>query len=753
MSSEDFKSLIVTDPDLVDEGIDISGLRTTTDTSPYLLGNIPDYQGIQYSTLAPTKYTDLMRLYSQGLPTIDTSQPTTPAPPSGGGGGGGGTSPGTGGGGTTPAQPDSIGGFDPGVVPGPSGFIGLDPEYDLDPRDYVDDYTYSPFTTTPADTSITVEDFSKPFPDFLGRTGERVSYPGDQSGTIKALPTIGDYDDVTTVEGALSKVRPPGFPQDYSVTGALGVDPLEKNDILSGAVTQEDVDNPKGLLDKLGLKGFDPVEALVKTAINAAIGKPVTLFIDILKNLLPPQDPRQTAMSDFYKRDDIGRVAEGELMAGYNPVSGGFLNMITGGRLGEPTQYGLQEAYQDRIDTIENTLADKYKMTAAEIADVKAGSYTGDVDTELFDTLNKLEEEKEKEKGRLDLFSGDVDPSGEGTGDASIAEQIAEADRLGISGDIGVEGEDEGRFTTPTTTFTGVNSFKDIDTGVGEFGTPITTNITSNQIDEFDTTPTINLGPRGLDQDLSTLGDDLSASLGLDKKVNTMDDLDNLYADSGTIMSDATIVDDLPSSPTGTNRPGGNNRDDSPAPSAPTGTNRPGGNNRDDSPSSSPARGGGADMGTVSTGGPPSASPAENAQRAAIQDAARAGMTVNQAKASVGMPANLGDTGGGGGQSNAGKIVCTMMNESYGFGSFRNKIWMKFHKDLSPEYQKGYHKLFLPLVKLAKTNKVVKKVLEHIAVHSTIDMRQATRGKTHLLGRVYRKILLPLCYWVGKNAK
>jgi len=97
-----------------------------------------------------------------------------------------------------------------------------------------------------------------------------------------------------------------------------------------------------------------------------------------------------------------------------------------------------------------------------------------------------------------------------------------------------------------------------------------------------------------------------------------------------------------------------------------------------------------------------------------------------------------------------GKIVCTMMNESYGFGSFRNKIWMKFHKDLSPEYQKGYHKLFLPLIKIAKTNKIVKNILEHIAVHSTIDMRQSMRGKKHLLGRLYRKILLPLCYWAGK---
>jgi hypothetical protein len=105
------------------------------------------------------------------------------------------------------------------------------------------------------------------------------------------------------------------------------------------------------------------------------------------------------------------------------------------------------------------------------------------------------------------------------------------------------------------------------------------------------------------------------------------------------------------------------------------------------------------------------------------------------------------ETGGG------GKIVCTMMNKSYGFGSFRNKIWLRQSKDLAPEYQKGYHILFLPLVKIAKTNKTIKKVLEHIAVHRTIDIRQESRGKTHMLGRIYRKILEPICYWVGKYAK
>ena len=111
------------------------------------------------------------------------------------------------------------------------------------------------------------------------------------------------------------------------------------------------------------------------------------------------------------------------------------------------------------------------------------------------------------------------------------------------------------------------------------------------------------------------------------------------------------------------------------------------------------------------------------------------------------------DVADGGAETGGGKIVCTMMNESYGFGNFRNKIWLKQSKDLAPEYQKGYHILFLPLVRMAKTNKTIKKVLEHIAVHRTIDIRQESRGKTHILGRLYRKVLEPICYWVGKYAK
>ena len=124
----------------------------------------------------------------------------------------------------------------------------------------------------------------------------------------------------------------------------------------------------------------------------------------------------------------------------------------------------------------------------------------------------------------------------------------------------------------------------------------------------------------------------------------------------------------------------------------------------------------------------------------------------NPGKNSYGPHKGSDNSGSSGGSS--GKIVCTMMNNSYGFGSFRNKIWLKHSRDLPKEYEVGYHTIFLPLVKFAKgegkLNKVVKKTLEHIAKHRTYDLKQEMKGKTHLLGRAYRKVLEPICYIVGK---
>ena len=100
------------------------------------------------------------------------------------------------------------------------------------------------------------------------------------------------------------------------------------------------------------------------------------------------------------------------------------------------------------------------------------------------------------------------------------------------------------------------------------------------------------------------------------------------------------------------------------------------------------------------------------------------------------------------------KIVCTAMNNAYGFGSYRQAIWLSYSKDyLTKEHEIGYHTLFLPLVDLAynKNNKFVRTVLEHIARHRTADLRASMQNKKrNTLGRIYRCVLEPLVYTIGK---
>ncbi len=109
--------------------------------------------------------------------------------------------------------------------------------------------------------------------------------------------------------------------------------------------------------------------------------------------------------------------------------------------------------------------------------------------------------------------------------------------------------------------------------------------------------------------------------------------------------------------------------------------------------------------------------------------------------------------------SGGGKIVCTAMNHAYGFGSFRQAIWLKHSANMknAKTIETGYHALFLPVVAYAfngKRNKLtdaVKAVAEHIARHRTADLWKEMRGKNRdTLGRIYRAVIEPICYVVGK---
>ena len=107
--------------------------------------------------------------------------------------------------------------------------------------------------------------------------------------------------------------------------------------------------------------------------------------------------------------------------------------------------------------------------------------------------------------------------------------------------------------------------------------------------------------------------------------------------------------------------------------------------------------------------------------------------------------------------SGSSKIVCTAMNQSYGFGSFRNAIWLKYaSKNLTPAHEAGYHAIFLPLVDIAYRKQTIisnplRAVLENIARHRSADLRAEMRNQRRdSIGRAYRFILEPLCFIVGK---
>jgi len=130
------------------------------------------------------------------------------------------------------------------------------------------------------------------------------------------------------------------------------------------------------------------------------------------------------------------------------------------------------------------------------------------------------------------------------------------------------------------------------------------------------------------------------------------------------------------------------------------------------------------------------------------------GTDYSTSKKGVGdLDGNKGDADGG----NDGKIVCTAMNQAYGFGSFRQAVWLQYSaNNMTKAHEVGYHAIFLPLVRKAyhsgdKNNMILRRVLENIARHRTADIRAEMKGrKRDTIGRAYRVVLEPLCYVVGK---
>jgi hypothetical protein len=258
----------------------------------------------------------------------------------------------------------------------PQGIISLYPEGDGDGGD-----GFSPYDIRPGDSSIRTPDQYSPY-----------AYNQAMRNTEKFGQTVGPNPDLyyapqTGIEQLLSKIPTPlGFVK-------------------------------KGL-DALGDKL--PVS---RTAIfqNELLGQGIKL------------DSLGRIVTDNY------RTPEG-IMAGYNPVSGGLLNMLTGGAYGEPTQYGLEKSVAEKQENIRNTLQDKYGLSNQQIDQVldeieETGTYKGKLGfnqtmgktTNLFEDLfnvgqfdlmqknalkksnlifeKKLEEKQQKKQAEIDAIN------------------------------------------------------------------------------------------------------------------------------------------------------------------------------------------------------------------------------------------------------------------------------------------------------------------------------------------------------------
>jgi len=141
----------------------------------------------------------------------------------------------------------------------------------------------------------------------------------------------------------------------------------------------------------------------------------------------------------------------------------------------------------------------------------------------------------------------------------------------------------------------------------------------------------------------------------------------------------------------------------------------------------------------------------------------RVGSTVNQANttfiADIGYSYGSSESGSSGGDSGAGKIICTAMNDLYGLPYRENLIWLSYAKHhLTPAHERGYHAIFGPLVDYGFKqgdgwlNLRVRNALIWIGKNRTSDIKNELRGRPrNWLHLTLRAIIEPTLAAIGKR--
>jgi len=143
---------------------------------------------------------------------------------------------------------------------------------------------------------------------------------------------------------------------------------------------------------------------------------------------------------------------------------------------------------------------------------------------------------------------------------------------------------------------------------------------------------------------------------------------------------------------------------------------------------------------------------ADRGERDALSDPNRSvdyGVTGGPTRTDIDVADSGAESSGGG-----GKIVCTAMYKTTGLEEWKKhiRVWQIFErKYLTPYHEKGYHILFKPFVKGMHKSNIIKALGAHVAKHRTQDLKHIMfNSKPSWIGRIYRKILEPICYLVGR---
>ena len=676
---------IIADPEQVSPDVDVSGLRTQTETSPQLLAAVSEYPGLQFDPTQYSAYSDLMDLYSTGLPMIETSTVETPAI-------------------TTPVvETEGGGGGSQGTGDLVQDLVPTEDEQIITPTTEPNVFEGSPFIETSPNVLSAVNAAGEPIPgNIVDPATGNVFAPGDYSdvaGTVadpkevidvarpvsSTLPVSDQIDmeqsvnvfDITPEESGAGSIAQETFLPDYDFTPQTT--PLDTAGTGDAEIALDITAQDRAAADipEIGLDSeyIVPTEGVI----------PTEEIVSPQEFILPAQKPIDYSAIDAQTADELAQQFTPEqIQAAQDPENVSLYNQVIQG-----------------AKTAGEFIADR-GVDLYNLYNLVQGGFAGAIGGLNLLGLNPV-------TGLLQVASSAIT----NTPSAQEYDSYSDAQKLEINKAYGPGGVMEG--------YNAVSQF-----GKGALATVEKRIEDRASLGIFDdTTEKLNnlaesLGGNRIDPpayDFDDRSDQEQMTFDLDKA-------DEAFAETGDYDEYSGIDTgftgpDYGSITSGTVFDAEDEEDYSTSPTVDT-TATPAYDFDDDFYDSEPA---------------PAPSPAP---------------------APASDPRDRGGGGGGGGGN--GKIVCTMMHETYGFGSFRNKIWIKYAQDnFTPEYEKGYHKIFLPLVSYAKkkgvTNKIVKKILEHIAVHRTIDIRQESRGKTHMLGRVYRKVLEPICYLVGKYAK